>query len=95
MDALILSDPDFGRAIRGRLRIGCPVLVISAAGGQEAEAGRRHRQPYGHGDISLGQHVTWLNVGDPAARDARRRLFDEMGRWLGAYMYGKVRDQLL
>jgi len=25
----------------------------------------------------------------------RRRFFDEMGRWLGAYMYGQVRDQLL
>jgi len=25
----------------------------------------------------------------------RRRLFDEMGRWLGAYMYGQVRYQLL
>lgn len=30
-----------------------------------------------------------------ATPDARRRLFDEMGRWLGAYMYGQVRDQLL
>ena len=25
----------------------------------------------------------------------RRQFFDEMGRWLGAYMYGGVRDQLL
>lgn len=25
----------------------------------------------------------------------RRQFFDEMGRWLGAYMYGDVRDQLL
>jgi hypothetical protein len=25
----------------------------------------------------------------------RRRFFDELGRWLGAYMYGRVRDQLL
>jgi len=30
-----------------------------------------------------------------AASLQRRRMFDEMGRWLGAYMYGKVRDQLL
>jgi len=30
---------------------------------------------------------------DSAAQ--RTRMFDEMGRWLGAYMYGKVRDQLL
>jgi len=32
-------------------------------------------------------------MGDPAPD--RRQLFDEMGRWLGAYMYGKARDQLL
>jgi hypothetical protein len=52
--------------------------------------------------------VTWLQIdaiagseaGIRAGADAlptpqRRRLFDEMGRWLGAYMYGQVRDQLL
>jgi len=27
--------------------------------------------------------------------DDRQRFFDEVGRWLGAYMYGQVRDQLL
>jgi hypothetical protein len=31
---------------------------------------------------------------DQGAAD-RRRFFDEMGRWMGAYMYGQVRDQLL
>jgi hypothetical protein len=95
VDALILSDPEFGR-VRGRLRIGCPVLVMSAASGHEADAGSRRREHHSHGDVSLGQHVTWLDIGDPAIeQDARRRLFDEMGRWLGAYMYGQVRDQLL
>jgi hypothetical protein len=40
-------------------------------------------------------------AGDPGAGPAgdsagdRRRFFDELGRWLGAYMYGSVRDQLL
>jgi hypothetical protein len=53
--------------------------------------------------VILGQHVTWLFLddalesGSATARPGpgRRRLFDEMGRWLGAYMYGKARDQLL
>ena len=48
-----------------------------------------------------GPHVTWLWL--PGGLDSperagiadRRLLFDEMGRWLGAYMYGQVRDQLL
>jgi len=31
----------------------------------------------------------------PGGHAARRQFFDEMGRWLGAYMYGGVRDQLL
>jgi hypothetical protein len=44
------------------------------------------------------------DVTDPEEREAdsggdsagdRRRFFDELGRWLGAYMYGSVRDQLL
>jgi hypothetical protein len=44
--------------------------------------------------------VTWLQIADETTAQAdkaagRRRLFDEMGRWLGAYMYGQVRDQLL
>ncbi len=89
VDALILSDPDFGRARRARLDIDCPVLVISVASD-------------GQPDIRLGQHVTWLEVGEdragvaaPDMADARRRFFDEIGRWLGAYMYGQVRDQLL
>jgi hypothetical protein len=45
--------------------------------------------------------VTWLRLEDGLggtgddAGDDRRNFFDELGRWLGAYMYGKVRDQLL
>src|SRR6266851_6389213 len=92
--ALILSKPDFGRARMRRLNIPCPVLVISAAG-QNLERQKR--------SVSLGQHVTWLHLEDLAANrhparqgapdgagSARRRLFDEMGRWLGAYMYGGI-----
>jgi|SRR5450631_1339418 hypothetical protein len=60
---------------------------------------RRHREPAA--TIELGGHVTWLRPADgearPDGREAadRSRFFDEMGRWLGAYMYGQVRDQLL
>jgi alpha-beta hydrolase superfamily lysophospholipase len=99
VEALILSSPEFGRA-RVRLDIGCPVLVISAA--EQWRDGRRERRDVD--TVRLGQHVTWLRI-DAAAGVAtaagtaptsqRRRLFDEMGRWLGAYMYGQVRDQLL
>jgi hypothetical protein len=101
-DALILYAPDFAGALRhGGLDIACPVLVIGGAGGQA----RRRRWPRRRADpaatIPLGRHVTWLHPADsearPDARDAadRSRFFDEMGRWLGAYMYGQVRDQLL
>ena len=114
VDALILSNPDFGRGLSGKLDIACPVLVISALAGQgqpAAGGGRRDRRDRrdrrGADSVRLGQHVTWLYLedepvssspdGPPATgvTQARRRLFDEMGRWLGAYMYGQVRDQLL
>jgi hypothetical protein len=61
--------------------------------------------------IRLGEHVTWLKMppgqpglprqaGHPAGPAAglvggRRRFFDELGRWLGAYLSGEIRDQLL
>jgi alpha-beta hydrolase superfamily lysophospholipase len=103
VEAVILSNPDFGKE-RIRLDIACPVLVISAA--RSWRDTRRERR--GKDSIRLGQHVTWLQIdaagatGPTGTADnglgplpARRRLFDEMGRWLGAYMYGQVRDRLL
>jgi alpha-beta hydrolase superfamily lysophospholipase len=106
-DALILSAPVFGRRLRRGLDIACPVLVLGQAGGEASRRspGRRPDQAA----IKLGPHVTWLRLDDGQAgpdsdadsradsgADAdRRRFFDEMGRWLGAYMYGQVRDQLL
>jgi alpha-beta hydrolase superfamily lysophospholipase len=105
-DALILYAPSFGRprgAARRGLDIGCPVLVIGSSG----RAPRRPRLHRGRAaappaaPIHLGSHVTWLRPADEQARpDAsepadRSRFFDEVGRWLGAYMYGQVRDQLL
>jgi hypothetical protein len=88
-DALILTAPVFGRRPRRGLDIACPVLVLGQAGGADQAA------------VKLGPHVTWLRLEDPPAGpdgggdNDRRRFFDEMGRWLGAYMYGQVRDQLL
>jgi hypothetical protein len=46
--------------------------------------------------------VTWLRLpattgdgaGEAYGADSRQ-MFDELGRWLGAYMYGSLRDQLL
>lgn len=94
VDALILANPEFGRGPGEKLDIACPVLVIAAAGAASRTGGRRRRGP---GAVMLGQHVTWLHVeaGPEETGPDRRRVFDEMGRWLGAYMYGKVRDELL
>ena len=95
-DALILYAPAFGHArwaVRRGLEIPCPVLVIGSSG-RGAAAVRA-------APVHLGHHVTWLRPADaqarPDASDAadRSRFFDEVGRWLGAYMYGPVRDQLL
>lgn len=106
-DALILSSPVFGRRLRRGLDIACPVLMLSPAGDPEAQGGptgrladrlRRKNDPAA---VRLGPHVTWLRLEEglegnvPAASADRRQFFDELGRWLGAYMYGKVRDQLL
>jgi hypothetical protein len=107
-DALILSSPVFGRRLRRGLDIACPVLLLMAPAGDPGTpggpAGRlatRMRRKNEAATVRLGPHVTWLTLeegqdGQPASASAdRRRLFDELGRWLGAYMYGKVRDQLL
>ncbi|HTS99970.1 MAG TPA: hypothetical protein VMI33_25495 [Streptosporangiaceae bacterium] len=99
-DALILSRPAFGRRLRHGLAIACPVLVLSPAGGPAGGRRPRRRPRRDRSAIRLGPHVTWLRLDDgldgaPDAAADRRRLFDEVGRWLGAYMYGSVRDQLL
>jgi len=43
--------------------------------------------------MQLGSHVTRLAL--PDAGEDRRAYLAELGRWLGAYMYGQGRDQLL
>jgi hypothetical protein len=97
-DALILSRPAFGRRLRRGLDISCPVLVLSSGEGRRRRTVSRSK---GAAAVRLGPHVTWLRLEDglggqtPDARAGRRQFFDEMGRWLGAYMYGSMRDQLL
>ena len=88
--ALILIQPDLPAWPALRLSIPCPVLVVTRPGGA---AGWR-----------LRGHVTWLELPASAGNDGssgpvafarRQAFFDELGRWLGAYMYGQYRDQLL
>ena len=101
-DALILSQPVFGREAAAG-----PQHRLPGAGDEPGRAGAEHRRGprlrrrRNGAAIRLGPHVTWLRLEDGLdgtgddAGDDRRNFFDEMGRWLGAYMYGKVRDQLL
>jgi hypothetical protein len=98
-DALILHAPALPR--RGlRLSIFCPVLVLT---GHTGAAGvvPPARTRGGPDRPFLGSHVTWLQLrgnADPtfqAGRTDLTELFGELGRWLGAYMYGQPRDQLL
>lgn len=106
--ALILSSLPFRRELRRGVHIACPVLVMAPGadagngGGQAARPDTRRRRGRDLATTLLGPHVTWLRLDHgldkPAASDndaSRQRLFDELGRWLGAYMYGQVRDQLL
>jgi hypothetical protein len=94
IDALILSAPAWPRG-RLHLHVACPVLVLAQEGAAPAvsrlwrpRARRRAVSP-----VQLGSHVTCLAIPDASAD--RRRFLGELGRWLGAYMYGPVRDQLL
>jgi hypothetical protein len=107
-DALILSEPAWPARASLHLDIACPVLVLTGAVSDPAAArprgGRLRRRRVAAARpataIRLGSHVTWLRLpgsGDQRghAPEARCAFFDELGRWLGAYMYGQGRDRLL
>jgi pimeloyl-ACP methyl ester carboxylesterase len=94
------------RRLRRGLDIGCPVLVMCPSAGWDAPGGSggllvARLLTGSSATIRLGAHVTWLKLegGQPgqALPDGpdRKRFFDELGRWLGAYLSGQVRDQLL
>ena len=108
-DALVLYQPELPAWPALKLSISCPVLVVTGVaqgGGGRALRGAASSWPLppprrASAAAQLGSHVTWLHLpraaGQPGqAEGAGRQLFfDELGRWLGAYMYGQVRDQLL
>lgn len=82
-DALILFEPALPSRPAIDLSIACPVLVLTSCGQP------RRRPP--SVIARLGSHVTWLQLPELG----EQAVSDELGRWLGAYMYGRGRDQLL
>ena len=100
-DAVILFDPALPARPVMNLNIACPVLVLtSPVTSEPARVGpvltrplraalRQHRP--GAAIARLGGHVTWLQLPERG----EQAVFDELGRWLGAYMYGSGRDRLL
>ena len=100
--ALVLTDPAAPArpAQRGLVRTGPETAPGRPAAGRKLRGWptRRQAAPAEGAGLQLGGHVTWLRLpAGPAVDDTagRRQFFDELGRWLGAYMYGHVRDQLL
>ncbi|HXW86813.1 MAG TPA: hypothetical protein VEJ42_01000 [Streptosporangiaceae bacterium] len=100
-DALILYEPAWPAGARLRLDIGCPVLVVSGTAPRSPYRLRRQGER-----VHLGGHVTRLRLPETglaspaglartAGGPASRAFFAELGRWLGAYMYGVPLDQLL
>jgi len=91
------------RRLRQGLDISCPVLVMCPAADRESAGGALVSRMLGRGGatVRLGEHVTWLDLsaglpGQPEADEqGRRRYFEELSRWLGAYLSGQIRDQLL
>jgi hypothetical protein len=86
------------RRLRRGLDIACPVLVMSpsAVNARVRGPGYRAAPP-----ARLGPHVTAVRLASAPPglarpdRAARRCLYDELSRWLGAYLSAEVRDQLL
>ncbi len=101
-DALILYQPVWPAGARVELDISCPVLVMS---GEPSRSLRPLRRP--GVAVRLGGHVTCVQLPEyaglarpaglagVAGGPASPAFFAELGRWLGAYMYGQRADQLL
>ena len=93
------------RRVRRGLDISCPVLVLCPSEDWDAPGGTGGRLALpgtgARATIRLGAHVTWLRLdgaqpGQALPGGAARRLvFDELARWLSAYLSGEIRDQLL
>jgi len=107
-EALILADPEFGEDQHWLYRI---LAVRQAAGPRAGPGAESRPPPdsiVASGAASragpptrLGPHVTWLRLASAVPglathdRAIRKRLYDELSRWLGAYLSAEVRDQLL
>ena len=93
------------RRVRRGLDISCPVLVLCPAEDWDAPGGTGGRLALpgaaARATIRLGAHVTWLRLDGAQPGQAlpggaaRRLMFDELARWLSAYLSGQIRDQLL
>jgi alpha-beta hydrolase superfamily lysophospholipase len=93
------------RRVRRGLDISCPVLVLCPSEDWDAPGGTGRLLalpvPGGQATIRLGAHVTWLRLDGAQPGQAlpggaaRKRVFDELARWLSAYLSGQIRDQLL
>ena len=90
------------RRVRHGLDISCPVLVLCPATDWDATSATGGPAPSatglasGQATMRLGPHVTWRKVEEAGpAGTGLPQLLDEQGRWLGAYLSGQARDQLL
>jgi pimeloyl-ACP methyl ester carboxylesterase len=91
--------------VRRGLDISCPVLVLSPSEDWDAPGATSRllglSVARGKATMRLGAHVTWLRLdgaqpGQALPGGAARKLvFDELARWLSAYLSGQIRDQLL
>jgi hypothetical protein len=90
--------PRAQRRLRRGLDIACPVLVMSPSAVNATAYGPGYRAGP---PARLGPHVTSLRLASAPPglarpdRAARRCLYDELSRWLGAYLSAEIRDQLL
>ncbi len=93
------------RRVRRGLDISCPVLVLCPSEDWDAPGVTSGLLALpaarGQATIRLGAHVTWLRLDGAQPGQAlpggaaRRHVFDELARWLSAYLSGQIRDQLL
>lgn len=94
------------RRLRKGLEIPSPVLVMCPEKGWDVPGGAGgllglRGMAGGHATMRLGEHVTWLKLdgslpGQAGSTPASRKcFFDELGRWLSAYLSAQIRDQLL
>jgi hypothetical protein len=90
--------PQAQRKLRRGLDIACPVLVMSPSAVNASVRGPRY---LAGPPARLGPHVTSLRLASAPPglarpdRAARRCVYDELSRWLGAYLAADARDQLL